>query len=110
MIEILDKIKRILDIADETKDVILNDFIDMYSKAINLKCGTIDFPIELDFILVEAVVARYRKMGSEGITTEKIDVYWATYNDEILAQYDAYFQEYKAKNNSSTGLPRVKFL
>lgn len=110
MVEVLARIKRILDIVDDTKDGILNDFIDMYSKAINLKCGTTDFPIELDFILVEAVVARYRKVGSEGISTEKIDVYWATYNDEILNSYQTYFQDYKSKNNTSSGLTRVKFL
>lgn len=110
MIEVLARIKRILDIVDDTKDGILNDFIDMYSKAINLKCGATEFPIELDFILIEAVIARFRKVGSEGISTEKVDVYWATYHDEILNSYESYINAYKAKNTDSTGLTRVKFL
>lgn len=109
----LDRIKRILGFIDETKDSILNDFIEMYSNAIIVKCGATEFPTEMNFVLVDAVIARYNKIGSEGLKSENIDVVSMTYHDDILSPYDSYFVEYKKRIQVElipTPLPMVRFL
>jgi len=103
----LNKVKRILLLSDSTKDEILNDFIEMYTKAILLKTGSIDFPEVLNFILVEAVTARYRKLGSEGMISESIDSVSQTFHDEVLIKYENYFNEYRKQNGLR---PRIRFL
>lgn len=112
MEQILAKVKRILgiEIEDLSKELVLIDFIEMYTEAINLKVSVTEFPTSLNFILVEAVSSRYRKIGSEGMKSEGIDVVSVTYHDEILDQYTPYFTEFKKNNSGNSTLPRIQLL
>ena len=104
----LSKVKRILSITNDVeKETILNDFIEMYTQAILLKTGSTELPQVLNFILVEAVVERYRKIGSEGMKSESVDIVSATFHDEVLDKYEDYFKEYREQQNQR---PRVRFL
>lgn len=107
---LLDRIKRILGLTDETKDSILEDFIEMYTNAIILKTGATEFPTVFDFILVEAVISRYNKIGSEGLKREDIFEVSMTYHDEILSPYESDFAEYRKNNPSESTKNWVKFL
>lgn len=108
---ILSRIKRIIGLFDNSKDDVLTDFILMYESAIKLKADVEIIPISLEWILIEAVISRYQRIGSEGMKSESVDIVTMQFHDEILAQYDAYFDDYKRKNNgSSSELVRVKFL
>jgi Phage gp6-like head-tail connector protein len=99
----LNRVKTILAIepSNAEKDTILNEFISNFSNAVNLYCGTTDLPLTLEFIVVEAVIARYNRLGSEGLTKEDIDVISLTYQEEILKPYMTYMDAYKSNNKST---------
>lgn len=105
---LLTRIKRIINVTN--KDDILNDFIEMYEQAICLKVNADKLPVQLEWILIEAVIARYNKLGSEGMKSEKIDVVTMQFHDELLDQYDSYFEEYKRQNSdtNTSGQPRLR--
>lgn len=108
----LTRIKRALGLTDNTKDDIISDFILMYSDAICLRSGAEQVPQELWYILVEVVIARYNRIGSEHLKAENVDVVSQTYHDEILLAYEPYFTEYKKRNYVEVApkLPMAKFL
>ncbi|WP_203246335.1 phage head-tail connector protein [Sporosarcina beigongshangi] len=110
--EILARIKRILSIVDVANDDVLTDFIEMYDKAICLHTGTTETPTALEFILTEAVIARWQRMGSEGMKSEKIDIVTQQFTDEVLDSYLPYIQQWKAANQPDGGssLKRIQFL
>ena len=57
-------------------------------------------PIQLQFVLENVVVKRYRRLGAEGISVEKIDVLSTTYEGgDDFAEYFDIMQKYK--NNKS---------
>lgn len=78
------KIKRILNIDNNSKDSILNDFIEMYTQATNNFGGFPVFPEELEFAMIELVVARYNQLGSEGLKQEKVDIISNTFIDDLF--------------------------
>lgn len=107
---LLTRIKNIVNF-DESKTNIVNEFISMYQQAICLKVNADSLPVSLEWILIEAVIARYNKIGSEGMKSEKIDIVTMQFHDEILQQYQSYFDEYKRQNSDTdtTGKPRLRF-
>jgi hypothetical protein len=55
-------------------------------------------PIQLQCVLENVVVKRYRKLGAEGISIEKIDVLSTTYESgDDFAEYFDIMQKYKNK-------------
>lgn len=59
-------------------------------------------PIQLQFVLENVVVKRYRRLGAEGISIEKIDVLSTTYESgDDFAEYFDIMQRYK---NNKSGL------
>ena len=55
-------------------------------------------PNELGFIAEEVAIKRYRKIGSEGISTEKIDVLSTSYKSDDFYEYKPLMKLYKDKN------------
>jgi hypothetical protein len=59
-------------------------------------------PTQLTFVLENVVVKRYRRLGAEGISIEKIDVLSTTYEGgDDFAEYFDIMQKYK---NNKSGL------
>ena len=68
-------------------------------------------PEELSYIIVDVAVARYNRIGSEGMTSETVEGISSTYISDLLDQYDDEIKafalgplDYKARQG------RVKFL
>lgn len=51
-------------------------------------------PAELDYIVDEVTIARFNRIGSEGITSESLDGHSATYQDNDFKPYEADITEY----------------
>ncbi|MDW0112160.1 phage head-tail connector protein [Sporosarcina saromensis] len=107
---LLARVKRLLDIADTTKDDVLNDFIEMYDRAICLHTGTNLTPSELEFVLIELVITRFNLIGSEGLKSERIDLVSNTFNDDIFKTFLPYIEQWKSLNTPSSGKPRLRVL
>ncbi|WP_343336979.1 hypothetical protein TPELB_21170 [Terrisporobacter petrolearius] len=93
----LDNIKLKLGITDNKEDdlltILLYDAIN-YMK-VYLQADII--PIELEFIAEEVSIKRYRRIGSECISTEKVDVLSTSYKSNDFSDYYNLMNIYKKK-------------
>lgn len=66
-------------------------------------------PDELAFIIPELVVARYNRIGSEGLSQHSVEGETSTYLSDDFSAYDSAIARYvESKGKSKTGV--VKFL
>lgn len=84
----LEEVKLLLGITDNSKDDLLDLLIKNATTQV-LSYLTIPndlilvVPVELSYIVSELVVIRYNRIGSEGLSTESVDGYSATYSDDM---------------------------
>lgn len=98
----LERIKVILGLVDdESKDTLLTVLLENAINTIVVYLGVDTFPAPLNFIAEELTVSRYRKIGAEGISTEKIDEISTTYSVNDLARYRDVLNLYKDNNGLS---------
>ena len=82
------------DSQDELLAILLSDAINYMSVYIE----STEIPTELEFIAEEVAIKRYRRLGSEGISTEKIDVLSTTYNTNDFSEYKPLMTQYKGNH------------
>lgn len=103
----LEQVKLILGLSDSNeKDELIETIIDIVEKPVLLYINELELPLELHFIVMELAVARYNRLGSEGLTSEKIDVISNTYQADTLSPYYAILNEY----NRNKGGKKVVFV
>lgn len=87
------------DAEDELLAVLLSDAINFMHIYMNL-----NVPTELEFIAEEVAIKRYRRIGSEGINTEHVDVLSTTYNTENdFNEYLPIMNRYKKRKSGGGG-------
>ena len=67
----------------------------------------LDVPEELEYIVDELTIARFNRLGSEGMTSETMDGHSASYDDVDLVSYESAIIQYLDSNSK---LGRVRFL
>ena len=99
---ILANVKIKLSIADDSEDDLLELLLnDAYNYMMIYFDG--DIPAELQFIMENVAVKKYRRLGAEGISVEKIDVLSTTYETgDDFAEYIPIMTKYK-ENKSGLG-------
>ena len=105
----LDNIKILLGLENDEKDEVLTILLTNAISTLCVYLGVQQLPQELNFVAEQLAVIKFNKLGSEGISTEKIDVLSTTYQQDELASFKAILDNYKANNNLAT-TKRVKFL
>lgn len=88
---------------DELLAVLLSDAVNYMSVYID----SADIPTELEFIAEEVAIKRYRRLGSEGISIEKIDVLSTTYKSDDFYEYKSLMKLYRDNN---TKIKRLRML
>ena len=88
----LDNLKAKLNIQNNDDDLVLGLFLDDAVNLIMLYLEVEDFPDELGFIAEDIAVKKYRRMGNEGVQSEKIDVLTTTFSSS------KYLEEYISNN------------
>lgn len=68
-----------------------------------------EVPVELEYIVAELTIARFNRIGSEGMVKESMDGHSAEYQDMSLDDYDAAINAY-LNPESSPKLGVVRFL
>lgn len=59
-----------------------------------------EIPVELEYIVEEATIKRFNRVGSEGMKSESVEGHSVTYVDEdILAPYENAIVEYLEKQD-----------
>lgn len=99
---ILENIKIKLSITDDSEDDLLELLLnDAYNYMMIYFDGEV--PAELQFVMENVAVKRYRRLGAEGISIEKIDVLSTTYESgDDFAEYIPIMTKYK-ENKSGLG-------
>lgn len=105
----LNQIKTILGIKDVDKDTELNELIAIESGLICLYIGETVLPTELAGLVVDGVVARYRRKGKEGMTAESIESHSSSFEtgEKRLQSIQPYLDRWMALNKPApnpTGL------
>lgn len=94
----LDRIKIVLEIEDDSRDELLTILLENAISTICVFLNVSTFPATLNYIAEELTVSRYRKLGAEGISTEKIDELSTTYSVNDLSRYKDILNIYKDSN------------
>ena len=99
---ILENVKIKLSITDDSEDDLLELLLnDAYNYMMIYFDGEV--PAELQFIMENVAVKKYRRLGAEGISIEKIDVLSTTYESgDDFAEYIPIMTKYK-ENKSGLG-------
>lgn len=91
----LERIKIRLGITDEEQNVVINELITSARDVISLRVGVIIFPKVLESIAVEVVIAAYNRRGSEGASSEAVDVISTSYIKDLLEPYTEQLENFK---------------
>lgn len=95
----LDNIKVLLSLTDDdSQDEMLGILYDNAVSTILLFLGIDRMPSELSFIAEQMTVVKYRRVGAEGINTEKIDVLSTKYENDDLKPFKELLLQYKSNN------------
>ena len=95
----LDNIKVLLSLTDDSsQDELLTVLLNNAVSTIILYLGVEDIPDELTFIAEQMTVIKYRRIGAEGIDTEKIDVLSTKYIADDLKPGIGRRDRYKDNN------------
>ena len=104
----LDNIKTILSLTeDDSQDEILAILLSNAMNTICIYIGVDTFPEELGFVAEQLTVIKYRKLGSEGISSEKLDVISVTYQSDELSQFKNILNQYQ---RNALGKKRFRML
>ena len=95
----LDNVKVLLLLTDDSsQDGLLTVLLNNAVSTIILYLGVEDIPDELTFIAEQMTVIKYRRIGAEGIDTEKIDVLSTKYIADDLKPFISMLDRYKDNN------------
>ena len=97
----LAKIKRRLGIAqdDTAENDLLADLVDDAESYFKTLTGSVEIGSKYNFMIENVVYKLYGRKGSEGVTSETVDVYSVTYQ-----HWDNLFKPYMAILNKDFGL------
>lgn len=107
----LAKLKLLLGIAadDTTRDDLLSLLINMAQGRLLLLIGADTVPVSLEHIVVDVALARFNRIGSEGLTSHTVEGETQTFSDDDFTVYADDIQAYTAtQEGSSPG--KVRFL
>lgn len=80
--------------ADEKTQEVIEELIINQMDALEVKLGT-DVPKQLEFVVVETSIARYNRLGSEGLKSEGIDVISQSFIEDVFEPYLTAITDYK---------------
>ena len=66
----------------------------LYNRLEQSLLGVEEIPSELEYVLTECTVARFNRIGSEGMESETMDGHTAHYVDKDLSDYEHAIQTY----------------
>ena len=86
------------------QDELLTAIIQVAEEKISLYLGLNEVPIPLGWIVIELAIARFNRIGSEGMSSESVDGGTSSYIEDELGQYKHYLNEYMRQNTKNKGL------
>lgn len=107
----LDDLKLLLGITkdDTDRDALLKKLISMATARLTLLLGGIDPPEEMDHIILDVTVARFNRIGSEGLSSHAVEGETLQFVDDDFAQFRDEIQDWMNRQTETTK-GRLRFL
>jgi|SRR5690625_4689554 len=91
----LEEVKTLLSVDDERIDIIYSKTEQRLLSRLKRAIEDInDIPTELEYIVDEVAIARFNRIGSEGMQSESMDGHSATYVDADFKPYESDIVDY----------------
>ncbi|HFK2761586.1 TPA: phage head-tail connector protein [Enterococcus faecalis] len=104
--DILEEVKRSLEISENDLDEQLKDFIKRTSQQLNVRLGFLkEVPKELTYIVVECTIKRFNRKGNEGMNSYGQEGETISYGD-FLDEFQADIDAWKKQSSSENDMPR----
>ncbi len=104
---VIDDVKALLGIEDE--DEKLNTIITLTESRLKALLGQKEVPSELEYIVTEVSIARFNRIGSEGLSGHTVEGEALTFKDNDFDQYADDIQTWRdAQSDQDIG--RIRFL
>lgn len=81
----LDKIKILLNIQDDAQDELLSTLMGLCREEAYVYCNLLAYNEKLDFVVIQMVIERYNRIGSEGTTSQS--------SSGVSADYDSFYSD-----------------
>jgi hypothetical protein len=81
----LDKIKILLNIQDDAQDELLSTLMGLCREEAYVYCNLPAYNEKLDFVVIQMVIERYNRIGSEGTTSQS--------SSGVSADYDSFYSD-----------------
>ena len=106
----LEQIKQLLGFEnDESRDDLLATIMNLATARLKLLIGGIEPPEELEHIIVELAVARFNKIGSEGLSSHSVEGESLSFTENEFAPFSAEIQAFlDGQKENSRG--KVRFI
>lgn len=107
----LNTIKNLVGIAanDADRDELLVSIINLTKARLKSKLGNIEPPEELQYIIIEVSVARFNRIGSEGLSSHSVEGESQSFTDDDFKQFEGDIQTFLNSVKENT-IGRVRFL
>lgn len=106
----LEEIKLSLDIGSPDKDELLYSLINRASKQVTNYIKKKELPEELEYIVTEITIARYNRIGSEGLNSENSDGVSFSYNNNLLDTYKKDLDRWIKDNTQLNSSVRMRLI
>lgn len=106
----LEQIKQLLGLEnDSSRDMLLATIVNLATARLKLLIGGIEPPEELDHIIIELSVARFNRIGSEGLSSHSVEGESLSFTENEFAPFSAEIQAFLDSQEENTR-GKVKFL
>lgn len=96
----LETLKIMLSIKDDSKDALLEQIINICKAPILSYINEKTLPSELEWILIEMSIIRFNRLNSEGLASESIDGGSVSFVQDVFGLYKSDLNNYIANKNA----------
>lgn len=106
----LENLKMLLGLeTDDSKDDLLNVIIKSVTARLKLLLGGLEPPEEMEHIVVDVAIARFNKIGSEGLSSHSVEGESMSFTNDDFEGFSAEIQAFlDGQKQSSRG--KVRFI
>ena len=97
---LLNRIKTLLNV--EGNENLIYEIVNITESKILNYINASEMPKELEFVLIELVIQRFNRIGSEGVSSEVVDGKSIHYDDDFTG-YKHYLDDYINRNSIKKG-------
>jgi len=95
----LERVKRLLSIVDADRDDLLNDLLEDAKTRLTILIRESGIPDELEYIVINVAVARFNRIGSEGVAHHNVEGELSIYSKNDFEPFMEEIEAYLALKN-----------